>query len=79
MLNTDVSIQIVMNNPKTTNEFTYVDSNPNLVGNTNPNLVENINPVDSNTPNPTQVQIEMSVKNTQMMEENYPIGDVWDI
>ncbi|CDO65678.1 erythrocyte membrane protein 1, EMP1 [Plasmodium reichenowi] len=27
-LNSDVSIQIDMNNPKTTNEFTYVDSNP---------------------------------------------------
>ncbi|CDO61569.1 erythrocyte membrane protein 1, PfEMP1, putative [Plasmodium reichenowi] len=42
-LNSDVSIQIDMNNPKTTNEFTYVDSNPNLV--------ENINPVYSNPDN----------------------------
>ncbi|KNG76346.1 erythrocyte membrane protein 1, partial [Plasmodium falciparum IGH-CR14] len=33
-LNTDVSIQIDMNNPKTTNEFTYVDSNPNQVDDT---------------------------------------------
>ncbi|CDO63592.1 erythrocyte membrane protein 1, EMP1 [Plasmodium reichenowi] len=92
MLNSDVSIQIDMDNPKTTNEFTYVDSNPNLTIPSNPNLVENnINPNHQNqnqvgdtnfvdTPtNPTNVQIEMSVKNTQMMEENYPIGDVWDI
>ncbi|ETW45236.1 acidic terminal segment protein [Plasmodium falciparum NF135/5.C10] len=31
VLNTDVSIQIHMDNPKPTNEFTYVDSNPNQV------------------------------------------------
>ncbi|CDO62779.1 erythrocyte membrane protein 1, EMP1 [Plasmodium reichenowi] len=71
-----------------------VDNNPNLVGN-NINLVGNINPVDSNTPNPNlvenqnpnlvgnqnpnHVQIQMSVKNTQMVEKNYPIGDVWGI
>ncbi|KNC35137.1 erythrocyte membrane protein 1 [Plasmodium falciparum RAJ116] len=34
ILNTDVSIQIDMNNPKTTNEFTYVDSKPNQVDDT---------------------------------------------
>ncbi|EWC89125.1 hypothetical protein PFNF54_02090 [Plasmodium falciparum NF54] len=34
VLNTDVSIQIDMDNPKTTNEFTYVDSNPNQVDDT---------------------------------------------
>ncbi|CDO61911.1 erythrocyte membrane protein 1, EMP1, exon 2, partial [Plasmodium reichenowi] len=111
-LNSDVSIQIDMNNPKTTNEFTYVDSNPNLVENINPNLVENINPnlvdninpnitlpsnpnlaeninpnlveninpVDENpTNNPNHVQIQMSVKNTQLVEKKYPIGDVWGI
>ncbi|EWC89552.1 hypothetical protein PFNF54_01642 [Plasmodium falciparum NF54] len=33
-LNTDVSIQIHMDDPKTTNEFTYVDSNPNQVDDT---------------------------------------------
>ncbi|SPJ13148.1 erythrocyte membrane protein 1, PfEMP1, putative [Plasmodium sp. DRC-Itaito] len=69
--------------------------NPNLVENLNPNLVENmnpvdqnpllvennINPVDSNNPldTPTKVQIELSMKNTEMMEDNFPIGDVWDI
>ncbi|SOV83960.1 erythrocyte membrane protein 1, PfEMP1, putative [Plasmodium reichenowi] len=128
-LNTDVSIEIDMDNPKHINEFTYVDSNPNqvenqnpnLVGNQNPNLVENIspnlvenmnpnlvgnmnpnlvgnqnpnitlpsnpnlvgniNPVDENptNPNPNHVQIQMSVKNSTMAKEKYPIGDVWDI
>ncbi|EUT87973.1 hypothetical protein PFAG_01876 [Plasmodium falciparum Santa Lucia] len=33
-LNTDVSIQIDMDNPKPINEFTYVDSNPNQVDDT---------------------------------------------
>ncbi|SOS77686.1 erythrocyte membrane protein 1, PfEMP1, putative [Plasmodium sp. gorilla clade G1] len=102
VLNTDVSIQIDMNNPKYINQFTYVDSNTNVTLPSNPNLVENQNPnlnlVENNvnpnhqnqnqvgdtnfvdTPtNPTNVQIEMSVKNTQMMEENYPIEDVWYI
>ncbi|EWC75170.1 hypothetical protein C923_04152 [Plasmodium falciparum UGT5.1] len=36
--------------------------------------------VDSNNMDvPSKVKIEMSVKNTQMMEGKYPIGDVWDI
>ncbi|KYN92968.1 erythrocyte membrane protein 1, EMP1, partial [Plasmodium reichenowi] len=36
--------------------------------------------VDSNNMDVhSNVNIEMSVKNTQMMEEKYPIGDVWDI
>ncbi|SOV76079.1 erythrocyte membrane protein 1, PfEMP1, putative [Plasmodium reichenowi] len=62
--------------------------NPNLVGNqnhnitlpSNPNLVgNNINPVDENPTNPNHVQIQMSVKNTQMAKEKYPISDMWDI
>ncbi|CDO62070.1 erythrocyte membrane protein 1, EMP1, exon 2 [Plasmodium reichenowi] len=64
MLNTDVSIQIDMSNPKTTNEFTYVDSNPNQVDDniyldTYPDqyTVDNINPVDENpTNNPNIVE-----------------------
>ncbi|SOV76374.1 erythrocyte membrane protein 1, PfEMP1, putative [Plasmodium reichenowi] len=63
MLNTDVSIQIDIDNPKLTNEFTYVDSNPNLVGNINPNIVENINPLDSNTPNLTLLSNPNLVEN----------------
>ncbi|CDO61891.1 erythrocyte membrane protein 1, EMP1, exon 2, partial [Plasmodium reichenowi] len=43
-LNTDVSIQIDMDNPKPINQFTYVDSNLNLTLPSNPNLVENQNP-----------------------------------
>ncbi|CDO61630.1 erythrocyte membrane protein 1, EMP1 [Plasmodium reichenowi] len=141
MLNTNVSIEIDMDNPKTTNEFTYVDSNPNRVDdntyldtypdqytadNINPNLVGNsTNPVDSNTDNssmdtiledldkpfnepyyydmydddiyydvnddnntstvnpnnmekPSKVKIELDV-NTKLVEEKYPIGDVWGI
>ncbi|SOV77766.1 erythrocyte membrane protein 1, PfEMP1, putative [Plasmodium reichenowi] len=76
VLNTDVSIQIDMNNPKPTN---IVDINPDTYF--DKYTAENINPVDENpTPNnPNHVQIEMSVKNTQMAEEKYPIGDVWDI
>ncbi|ETW20356.1 hypothetical protein PFFVO_00741, partial [Plasmodium falciparum Vietnam Oak-Knoll (FVO)] len=36
--------------------------------------------VDSNNMDvPSKVKLEMSVKNTQMMEEKYPIGDVRDI
>ncbi|SOV84039.1 erythrocyte membrane protein 1, PfEMP1, putative [Plasmodium reichenowi] len=156
MLNTDVSIEIDMHNPKTTNEFAYVDSNPNRVDDniyldtypdkytvdninpnlveninpnitlpSNPNLVENINPVDSNPDNssidtiledldktynepyyydiydddiyydvnddnntstvnpnnmekPSKVKIELDV-NTKLVEEKYPISDIWNI
>ncbi|ETW14963.1 hypothetical protein PFFVO_06125 [Plasmodium falciparum Vietnam Oak-Knoll (FVO)] len=97
-LNTDVSIQIHMDNPKPINEFTYVDSNPNLTLRSNPNLMGNQNPnlnlVENNmnpnhqnqnqvgdtnfvdTPtNPTNVQIEMSVKNHKLVKEKYPIAD----
>ncbi|SPJ08684.1 erythrocyte membrane protein 1, PfEMP1, putative [Plasmodium sp. DRC-Itaito] len=89
-LYTDVSIQIEMDDdPKTTNmvdinPYKYtVDSNPhhqdynhNPTLPYNPNLVEdNINPLDT----PTKVQIEMSVKNSTMEKENFPIGDVWGI
>ncbi|CDO63587.1 erythrocyte membrane protein 1, EMP1 [Plasmodium reichenowi] len=81
-LNTDVSIQIDMDNNQVDDNI-YLDTYPDKY------TVDNINPVDENptipnlvgniNPNPTQVQIEMSVKNTQMMEEKSPIGDVWDI
>nr|SPJ13416.1 erythrocyte membrane protein 1, PfEMP1, putative [Plasmodium sp. DRC-Itaito] len=62
-LNTDASIQIDMN----TNHV----ENTNPVDQ-NPNLVENNNPLDT----PTKVQIEMSVKNSEMVKENFPVGDV---
>ncbi|SCM18884.1 erythrocyte membrane protein 1, PfEMP1, putative [Plasmodium sp.] len=99
VLNSDVSIQIDMGNPKYINQFTCVDSNPNLTLRSNPNLMENQNPnlnfVENNinpnhqnqnqvgdtnfvdTPtNPTNVQIEMSVKNHKLVKEKYPIADV---
>ncbi|SOV84079.1 erythrocyte membrane protein 1, PfEMP1, putative [Plasmodium reichenowi] len=90
MLNTDVSIQIhIDNKPFDDNIYldTYPDKytvgniNPNLVGNQNPNITLPSNPnlVETPTNNPNHVQIEMSVKNTQLVEENYPIGDVWGI
>ncbi|ETW15065.1 hypothetical protein PFFVO_06024 [Plasmodium falciparum Vietnam Oak-Knoll (FVO)] len=102
VLNSDVSIQIDMGNPKYINQFTCVDSNPNLTLRSNPNLMGNQNPnlnlVENNinpnhqnqnqvgdtnfvdTPtNPTNVQIEMSVKNHKLVKEKYPIADVWDI
>ncbi|SOS76841.1 erythrocyte membrane protein 1, PfEMP1, putative [Plasmodium sp. gorilla clade G1] len=102
VLNSDVSIQIDMGNPKYINQFTCGDSNPNLTLRSNPNLMGNQNPnlnlVENNinpnhqnqnqvgdtnfvdTPtNPTNVQIEMSVKNHKLVKEKYPIADVWDI
>nr|SPJ13460.1 erythrocyte membrane protein 1, PfEMP1, putative [Plasmodium sp. DRC-Itaito] len=89
-LNTDVSIQIDMDKPYQMENMNPVDQNPLLVENINlvdsntlnptlpynPNLVENNTPI----PNPTKVQIELSVKNSKMEEkENFPIGDVWGI
>ncbi|SOV77761.1 erythrocyte membrane protein 1, PfEMP1, putative [Plasmodium reichenowi] len=103
MLNTDVSIQINMNDPKPINQFTnmdtiledlekydepyYYDFHENDIYydvNDDKTSVDHINmdynKMDNNNSDiPTKVQIEMSIKNTQMMEEKYPIGDVWDI
>nr|SPJ13387.1 erythrocyte membrane protein 1, PfEMP1, putative [Plasmodium sp. DRC-Itaito] len=54
----------------------HQDHNHNPTLPYDPNLVENnINPLDT----PTMVQIELSVKNGEMVKENFPIGDVWDI
>ncbi|SOV76307.1 erythrocyte membrane protein 1, PfEMP1, putative [Plasmodium reichenowi] len=74
VLNSDVSIQIHMDNNQVDDNI-YLDTYPDKY------IVDNINPVDENptNPNPNHVQIQMSVKNTQMMEDKYPIGDVWDI
>ncbi|ETW44888.1 hypothetical protein PFNF135_00812, partial [Plasmodium falciparum NF135/5.C10] len=85
-LNTDVSIQIHMDNPKPTNEDNvvdcnpvenniYVDSNPDRTFPSNPNLVENNTYVNT----PTNVQIEMDVNNHKVVKEIYPISDMWDI
>nr|SPJ13402.1 erythrocyte membrane protein 1, PfEMP1, putative [Plasmodium sp. DRC-Itaito] len=64
MLNTDVSIQI------------DIDNNP--VENINP--LENNNLVDSNNmEEPSKVQIELDVNNHKSVKEKYPIADVWGI
>nr|SPJ13195.1 erythrocyte membrane protein 1, PfEMP1, putative [Plasmodium sp. DRC-Itaito] len=103
MLNTDVSIQIDMDDdPKPTNIVdTYLDTSTmdNILDDLNQKINEpyfydiyddiyydvndehntsTVNP-NNNMDVPTKVQIEMSVKNGDMMKENFPIGDVWDI
>ncbi|ETW45716.1 hypothetical protein PFMALIP_06223, partial [Plasmodium falciparum MaliPS096_E11] len=76
ILNTDVSIQIDMNNPKTINEFTYVDSNPNQVDDTyvdsNPNQVDDTY-VDSNPDNSS-----MDTILDDLEKYNEPYYDVQD-
>ncbi|SOV76320.1 erythrocyte membrane protein 1, PfEMP1, putative [Plasmodium reichenowi] len=104
VLNTDVSIQINMNDPKPINQYTNMYTNPhNSTMDTilddldkthnepyyydfyKDDIYYDVNDQDASTVNsnnmdvPSKVKIEMSVKNTQMMEEKYPIGDVWDI
>ncbi|SOV78697.1 erythrocyte membrane protein 1, PfEMP1, putative [Plasmodium reichenowi] len=88
MLNTDVSIEIDMHNPKTTNEFAYVDSNPNQVDDniyldtypdkytvdSNPNLVENINPNLVENINPNLVENP----NPNLMENINPVDSNTD-
>ncbi|SCM18831.1 erythrocyte membrane protein 1, PfEMP1, putative [Plasmodium sp.] len=90
-LNTDVSIQIHMDNPKPTNEFTnmdtiledlekyndpYYDVQDDIYYDVNDH---DTSTVDSNNMDvPSKVQIEMDV-NTKLVKEKYPIADVWDI
>ncbi|SCM18872.1 erythrocyte membrane protein 1, PfEMP1, putative [Plasmodium sp.] len=90
-LNTDVSIQIHMDNPKPINEFTnmdtiledlekynepYYDVQDDIYYDVNDHDVSTL---DSNPMDvPSKVQIEMDV-NTKLVKEKYPIADVWDI
>ncbi|SOS81695.1 erythrocyte membrane protein 1, PfEMP1, putative [Plasmodium sp.] len=90
-LNTDVSIQIHMDNPKPINEFTnmdtiledlekynepYYDVQDDIYYDVNDH---DTSTVDSNNMDvPSKVQIEMDV-NTKLVKEKYPIADVWDI
>ncbi|KOB88337.1 hypothetical protein PFDG_01743 [Plasmodium falciparum Dd2] len=91
-LNTDVSIQIHMDNPKPINEFTNMDTILDDLDKYNEpyydvqdDIYYDVNDHDASTVDsnnmdvPSKVKLEMSVKNTQMMEEKYPIGDVRDI
>ncbi|MBZ2160244.1 hypothetical protein K1I93_09310 [Streptococcus australis] len=90
-LNTDVSIQIHMDNPKPINQFTnmdtiledlekynepYYDVQDDIYYDVNDH---DASTVDSNAMDiPSKVQIEMDV-NTKLVKEKYPIADVWDI
>nr|SPJ13432.1 erythrocyte membrane protein 1, PfEMP1, putative [Plasmodium sp. DRC-Itaito] len=84
--------QVENTNPNHVENNIYMDNNtpnphhqnhnPNTTLPYNPNLVENINLVKNNInppDTPTKVKIEMSVKNSTMAKENFPIGDVWGI
>ncbi|CZT98668.1 erythrocyte membrane protein 1 [Plasmodium falciparum NF54] len=90
-LNTDVSIQIHMDNPKPINQFTNMDTILEDLDKYNEpyydvqdDIYYDVNDhdastVDSNTMDiPSKVQIEMDV-NTKLVKEKYPIADVWDI
>ncbi|SCM18871.1 erythrocyte membrane protein 1, PfEMP1, putative [Plasmodium sp.] len=90
-LNTDVSIQIHMDNPIPTNEFTNMDSILEDLEKYNEPYYDvqddiycdvndhDVSTVDSNPMDvPSKVQIEMDV-NTKLVKEKYPIADVWDI
>ncbi|SCM18812.1 erythrocyte membrane protein 1, PfEMP1, putative [Plasmodium sp.] len=90
-LNTDVSIQIHMDNPKPTNEFTNMDTIlEDLEKYNDPyydvqdDIYYDVNDHDTSTVDtnamdvPSKVQIEMDV-NTKLVKEKYPIADVWDI
>ncbi|KNG73896.1 erythrocyte membrane protein 1 [Plasmodium falciparum IGH-CR14] len=141
VLNTDVSIQIHMDNPKPKNEFKNMDTTPNKSTmdtmlddlekynepyyydfykndiyydvndddktsmDNNNNLVDKNNPVDNNNSTynhrnpadinknfvhknnqnqhpiekPTKIQIEMNSNNREVVEQQYPIADIWNI
>ncbi|SCM18913.1 erythrocyte membrane protein 1, PfEMP1, putative [Plasmodium sp.] len=90
-LNTDVSIQIHMDNPKPINEFTNMDTIlEDLEKYNDPyydvqdDIYYDVNDHDASTVDtnamdvPSKVQIEMDV-NSKLVKEKYPIADVWDI
>ncbi|KOB64089.1 hypothetical protein PFHG_05481, partial [Plasmodium falciparum HB3] len=90
-LNTDVSIQIHMDNPKPINEFSNMDTILEDLEKYNEPYYDvqddiyydvhdhDTSTVDSNNMDvPSKVQIEMDI-NTKLVKEKYPIADVWDI
>ncbi|KOB84712.1 hypothetical protein PFDG_00026 [Plasmodium falciparum Dd2] len=90
-LNTDVSIQIHMDNPKSINQFTNMDSILEDLDkykepyyDVQDDIYYDVNDHDTSTVDtnamdiPSKVQIEMDV-NTKLVKEKYPIADVWDI
>ncbi|ETW42938.1 hypothetical protein PFNF135_02832 [Plasmodium falciparum NF135/5.C10] len=91
VLNTDVSIQIHMDNPKPINEFSNMDTILEDLDKYNEpyydvqdDIYYDVNDHDTSTVDsnnmdvPSKVQIEMDV-NTKLVKEKYPIADVWDI
>ncbi|KOB63876.1 hypothetical protein PFHG_05079 [Plasmodium falciparum HB3] len=92
ILNTDVSIQIHMDNPKPINQFTnmdtiledlekynepYYDVQDDIYYDVNDdNDISTVNP--NNMEKPSKVKIELDV-NKKTIKEKYPIADVWDI
>ncbi|KNC35124.1 erythrocyte membrane protein 1 [Plasmodium falciparum RAJ116] len=91
ILNTDVSIQIHMDNPKPINQFTNMDTILEDLDKYNEPYYDvqddiyydvhdhDASTVDTNAMDvPSKVQIEMDV-NTKLVKEKYPIADVWDI
>ncbi|SOS81780.1 erythrocyte membrane protein 1, PfEMP1, putative [Plasmodium sp.] len=90
-LNTDVSIQIHMDNPKPINQFNNMDTILEDLDKYNEpyydvqdDIYYDVNDHDASTVDtnamdvPSKVQIEMDV-NTKLVKEKYPIADVWDI
>ncbi|KNC35065.1 erythrocyte membrane protein 1 [Plasmodium falciparum RAJ116] len=93
-LNTDVSIQIHMDNPKPINQFNNMDTiledldkpfnEPYYYDMYDDDIYYDVNDHDTSTVDtnamdvPSKVQIEMDV-NTKLVKEKYPIADVWDI
>ncbi|ETW43927.1 acidic terminal segment protein [Plasmodium falciparum NF135/5.C10] len=90
-LNTDVSIQIHMDNPKPINQFNNMDTILEDLEKYNEpyydvqdDIYYDVNDHDASTVDtnamdvPSKVQIEMDI-NTKLVKEKYPIADVWDI
>ncbi|SOS81891.1 erythrocyte membrane protein 1, PfEMP1, putative [Plasmodium sp.] len=90
-LNTDVSIQIHMDNPKPINQFNNMDTILEDLDKYNEpyydvqdDIYYDVNDHDTSTVDsnamdvPSKVQIEMDV-NSKSVKEKYPIADVWDI
>ncbi|KNC35364.1 erythrocyte membrane protein 1 [Plasmodium falciparum RAJ116] len=91
ILNTDVSIQIHMDNPKPINQFTNMDTILEDLEKYNEpyydvqdDIYYDVHDHDTSTADsnamdvPSKVQIEMDI-NTKLVKEKYPIADVWDI
>ncbi|SOV84014.1 erythrocyte membrane protein 1, PfEMP1, putative [Plasmodium reichenowi] len=95
MLNTDVSIEIDMDNPKPTNEFTYVDTiledldkpfnEPYYYDMYDDDIYYDVNDDnDTSTVNPNNMEKPTKIQiemdvNKKTIKEKYPISDIWNI